>query len=108
MTCKVVHFSGEYYKIKYRFHWWMPYRSIQDMGGLSSDPRLNAMEHFLCIPGPMILLFDEAKALAESFTESSLRKYLLQQEIDFKQKQVVIRQEWNKNKHKQFKRDTCE
>ena len=99
MTCKVVHFSGEYYTIKYRFHWWMPYRTIQDMRVFSADPTLNAMEH-------LILSFDEAKALAESFTESSLRAYLLQQEIDCNEKQAVIRDEWNKNKHKQFTRDS--
>ena len=104
MTCKVVHFSGEYYTIKYRFHWWMPYRTIQDMRVLSADPIFNAM--WWGMSDPLIFNFDEAKALAQSFTESSLRAYLLQQQIDFNEKQAVIRHAWKKNKRKQFTRDS--
>ena len=74
------------------------------MRALSADPILNAM----CSSDPLIFKFDEAKALAESFTESSLRAYLLQQQIDCNEKQAVIRDEWNKNKHKHFTRDSDE
>ena len=102
MNLKVVHFSGNYYVIKYRLHWWMPYRNINEPDTRSSHPTLNHLNGFMA--RPLMMPFHEAKALAESFTEDSLRAYLAKQIAEFNHTQDLIRHTYQENKRRTFRR----
>lgn len=100
MKIKVVHFTGEYYRIKYQLHWWLPYRSINSPETGSTDPSLDHLNGMMA--SPLIMPFDEAKRFAESFTETSLREYLRRQVEDFDRQLNMKRQVLKDRRSKSF------
>ena len=86
MTLKIVHDSGDQYRVKYKFHWWTFYRAVKTYTGWSKYPSLIGVRNRL-------FTYPEAEAFVLSHTELSLRLLLATDRGTFDAEQARLRYE---------------
>jgi len=89
MTLKIVHDSGDQYRVKYKFHWWTFYRAVKTYMCWSKVPSLNEFGGVR----NRLFTYPEAEAFVLSHTEVSLRLLLATDRGTFDAEQARLRYE---------------